>query len=209
MTTDLDVANRALGYIGLEAINAIDDASPSAAAVKSQWDICFASFLAEYEWSFAKQAVKPARLALEPPTWRYAFSLPDDFIRKIAVTLPDAGRYPGRRTPHRPEVPHEIMRVKKERHPVLCANVDDIVLEYVSSRTILGDFTPSAIETLEYLLAAKLCLTQKNDPGQARNLMELYAYQLEKAKGAEPASHNREFLDNSGYDDARQTWTGY
>ncbi len=203
MITPTDVVNRALGYNNLAQINSLDDDSPAAEAAQLQWEMCFNAFLQEYEWSFAKRAVTPARAAYQPLTWKYAYSLPDDFIRKIAFTIPEALRTFGRRTPHRPEVPHEIMRVTGQRHPFICSDSDDVILEYVSNKTLLEEFTPAAVEALELKLAEKLCLTLKRDPSGAQGFLQLYAIHLDAAKGVEPTSHGLYFLDNSGYDDSR------
>jgi len=79
------ISNLALGRIGARGqITDINEDSPNAVKVLAVWDAVFQEVLSERDWKFAKTRTA---LQLSPIIplygWRYAWALPDDFLRFV------------------------------------------------------------------------------------------------------------------------------
>jgi len=87
MTTDTDIANRALDILKEAPITSIDDARPIAMWLKRNFASSRDAILAEAEWNFARKRVSlPADSETPAFGWCYSYTLPSDFIRLIPLT---------------------------------------------------------------------------------------------------------------------------
>lgn len=203
MMTKIDVVNMAYGRLNMESVASLDDNSPQAEAAAEIWRNCFEGFLQEYGWSFAKREHQPSRLADKPLTWSFAYALPDDFVRTIAVTLPGKSRLFGCSAPRRPALEYEIIRPSGSPRPALGCDAADILLAYVSSDTPIERFSPAAAGALSASLALRLCLIFRDSSRKFSELAQVYGMELEKAKSFEAEATGSRRLDNCGYDDSR------
>lgn len=203
--TSIDIANRALGYLGLATINGFDDDDANAERAASAWPECFEAFLQEHPWSFALRTVIPVRLDASPfpAPYRYAHMLPNDLIRIASVTTTNARRLFGFELPRRPEIRYEVRRLAGRPAPVLCCNFEDIAVSYVTRDVTIDYFSPQARDALTVRLAADLCLTIQRDPEMVERLLQLYMLRLKGAIDIEPTQHSVHHLDACHYDDAR------
>ena len=205
MLTPTDVANYALAANDLEPIASIDEASDRAKLIKPIWKPVFETFLAEHSWSFARALSSPARLApdsKDPEPFRYAYALPEDCIKLVNVTLPAAFRIYGDPVPKLPQIPYEVRRLG-ERGRAILANEENIIVEYVSNRTRIDDFTPQAYEALALKLAFEISLNIKNNNARAQVLLQRHQAALGAALVAEDATRDRPRLGGCHYSDAR------
>jgi hypothetical protein len=89
MASVTDICNRALQKLGAKRISDIDEASPSARAVKLAFPIIRRSELRKADWNFS---IVRAQIAADSPapTWGRAnsFQLPSDFI-KLTTNYPE------------------------------------------------------------------------------------------------------------------------
>lgn len=83
--SQIDICNLALGKIGAQIINSLDDESIEAQAIKRIYSMCLADELRKYQWSFAIKRVNLAAQTEPPLDYRYVYQLPSDFIRSIQV----------------------------------------------------------------------------------------------------------------------------
>lgn len=163
--TPVNVVNLALGYLNLEQITALDDNTELARTADLNWSPCRRAFLQEYEWGFATRAVA---LALRPesvPLWRYAYGCPSDLVSAIRVTPNDPHAIGG--------VDFRIM-VGEDGDRVLCCNMADPVLEYISDAVNLSAFSPLALEALAVRLAFAMGQSLKHDPSELQTLWQTY-----------------------------------
>src|SRR5689334_2570930 len=102
ITTEVDVANRALARIGSKTVltASLDPSSsdPENAACAYFWEIVRDELLTAYPWWFAtnRAALSVVTPAVARPEWAYAYNLPDDDV--LAVQYLYSGARPGLET---------------------------------------------------------------------------------------------------------------
>lgn len=207
MISPVDIANRALGMNDMQGIVSLEGDGESALMARDNWTASFETFLVDNDkgWSFAKKFDRPARLVgneNDPLPYLHAYSLPEDCIRVIEVGLPERGRLFGSPGLRRPEPVYEIMRYGDSRRQALHTDAENIVVTYVSNRTLLDDFSPLAIEALTIRLAAAIAVSLKSFNRYA-DLLNLYETVKNRAILADTGGRNRQRLANSDYDDSR------
>ena len=124
--------------LGEDEITSIDDDLPRAKAIRTNYAVARDATLEAHEWSFAIKQFKPQLLA-EPPLWqyRYAYSIPPDILRVLAVErMPDgmfnnittgASAYSdGRR--QRREVDHEVQgrEILTNEEDIYCTGIRQV-----------------------------------------------------------------------------------
>ena len=86
MSIDINIVNRALLKLGVNAISSPDEESPRAETVRNIYNDCVDYLLSQYDFYFAQKQVSLARLD-EKPVFGYknVFNLPTDFLRLVEV----------------------------------------------------------------------------------------------------------------------------
>lgn len=86
MSERIDIANIALGMLGIPAITALTDDSDAARLMQLNYDIARDATLETHEWTFAIEYFVPAKDATAP-TWGYAnrFIIPSNILRVLSV----------------------------------------------------------------------------------------------------------------------------
>lgn len=88
----VDIVNAALRKIGSRAITAIDDTTPGGAVAGDVLSFERDSELRFHTWNFAKTRVRLPKLSIVPSSqFDFAFGLPSDWLRTIAVWDNDSG----------------------------------------------------------------------------------------------------------------------
>lgn len=93
MASEVDICNLALGYLGDDAtVASIDPPEGSAQAEHCSrfYPIARDMMLQAHTWSFSMRRVTGALLTSESSVWEYAYALPGDCLRVLAVIPPDA-----------------------------------------------------------------------------------------------------------------------
>lgn len=86
MTSQVDIANRALTKLGETRIIDLEDPRKPASTINSMYEIVLAAELRAHLWAFSKARAQLPALS-EKPAFGYAeqFTLPADFVRLIKV----------------------------------------------------------------------------------------------------------------------------
>lgn len=85
-SSEVAIANRALAYLGAASIMSLDDDADRAAKVKAALPFAQDAVLRQYPWNSAtRRAVLPALLDGPPYEFRYAYQLPVDCLRVVAL----------------------------------------------------------------------------------------------------------------------------
>ncbi len=175
MASEVDIANIALSRLGNRAtVSSLDppEGSSEAAHCAIFYPVARNSLLEMHSWAFATRRVALALLANPPPSeWQYVYAAPNEVLKILAVTAPDApddysaGYQPvgsvfgaantnvpfGRYTPQ-PYVRESL----PDDTSVIYTNQEDAVMRYTASVTDSTLFTPLFTDTLGVLLASYL-----------------------------------------------------
>lgn len=167
--TETAVVNRALRRAGEARISAMTDAVPGAASARDIYDYERDSLLRSHPWNFATARYKLNRLADTPVfEFEYAYSLPSDFLRMVAVYDNDAG--------------DGTVRYKMESlqasggdwHRVLLCDAEDVYVRYVRKVTDTSLFDPLFADCLVLKLASIFATDLTN----SNTLMQLFEQKL-------------------------------
>ncbi|MDD4915740.1 MAG: hypothetical protein PHW13_11970 [Methylococcales bacterium] len=159
MPTQIDICNLALGKLGDEAV--LSAVSPPFQSMQAQYCALFYPqalnvLLQKHAWGFATLTAALTQAATNNnPLWRYAYTLPSDYLNLITVKQPEALplSYGGPAFYFNLDqfVEYDIQA------GVLYCNIDNAVLVYVSSTlAVEANFTPLFVEALAWLLASML-----------------------------------------------------
>ncbi len=92
MASEVGICNSALTKIGAGRIVALDDGSKNANACAELYPKLRDDLLRRHVWNFACERLKLARLAAAPAFgYAYAYQLPSNWLRTVAVYVDDAG----------------------------------------------------------------------------------------------------------------------
>lgn len=174
MTSEVDIVNLALSRLGNRAtVSSIDPPEGSAEAAHCAifYPMARDSLLQMGTWAFATRRVTLALLSSTPPSeWGYAYGVPTDKLRILAVTSSDAtddysmGVTPpftsfdtlsqigfGTYTPQ----PY-VLESLDDDSPVIYTNQEDAVLRYTAGVVDATHFPPLFVDTVSTLLASYL-----------------------------------------------------
>lgn len=191
MADVVSICNLALSYLG-DAANMVSINVPEKSA---QAELCaklyphaVSALLDMHDWSFAtKRKAVPELCDEEGFGWRKVFQFPADALRIISVKdyqLQSYGdsrlRYQGAYPDYDPS--QQDYEVKDGK---LYCNVDNAVVEYVSSNVNVSRFTPDFVVALSFFLAHQLVGARvKGKEGQtlAQTLFKQFQIALSTAK---------------------------
>src|SRR3954469_12038519 len=92
MTATVDIVNAALRRIGARAINTVDDSTPGGAIASDVYDVELEAALRAHTWNFSVVRNRLQRRVVTPAyEYDYAYGLPSDWMRTIAVYDNSAG----------------------------------------------------------------------------------------------------------------------
>lgn len=199
-TTDtgaVDICNLALSHIGQSpVVTSIDppDASAQAALCAQYYQQALETVFVARQWSFAMRRKSLAAVTYTGLTqWRYAYQLPADALRAVAVQPPNStddytqpgdisGAYSyvapivSMRTPQRFDIEH-----MQDGTRVILSNTENAVLRYVARVADTTQYPPQFRLAVSYQLASMLAgPVLKGDVGAAesKRLMQVAAYYM-------------------------------
>lgn len=145
MASEVGICNSALAKIGTtNRIASLTEDSKNAQVCNEQYEKLRDDLLRAHVWNFAKARVKLARDATAPTyEFDYAYMLPSDWLRTVAVHDNDAG--------------DGTVEYRLEGMRVL-AGAEDIWLTYVKRFSDPNDMPADFRETLAFRLAMELAL---------------------------------------------------
>jgi len=145
MTSEVAICNAALAKVSNNRIASLTEGSTAGDLCNEMYGRIRDRLLRRHLWNFNKRRVKLARLSEAPVFgWTYAYQLPSDWLRNIAVHADAAGRNPS-----------QAYQVEGRR---ILADHEDIWLVYGARVTDPNEFDEMFREALAYALAVELAV---------------------------------------------------
>lgn len=176
MHTESDIANHALSRFCEHRVGSIGEASPAGKVILTHYHQARQEALCAARWPFAiKRLTLPQLTAVDG--WDYAYQLPDDFLRPIAVNDIDAE--------DEPEPSWEI------EGRSLLTDEDECNLRYIYDCTDPNLMTPLFRSAFADLLAARIAPSIMGDAGAGVSFLEVYETTVKRAKSRDENQDTR------------------
>lgn len=219
MSSEVDISNVALGYLGDDAsVSSLSPPEGSAQATHCArfYPICRDSLLEMHSWGFATKRQSLALLAETPPSpWAYVYAQPADAINLLAILAPDAqddystglagytgGECPGsNRTGMYTPQPYTT-ETDATGAQVIYTNQVNAVLRYTALVSDPTQFSPLFTETLAWLLASKLAgPVLKGETGMQAAIacLKQFNYWLAKATESDANQARHQVAQNTSW----------
>lgn len=182
----------ALGHIANSAeLTAIDppDGSAEADHCATFYPMARDECLESHAWSFATQRATLAELATnaQEDIWAYAYALPNQLIKVLAVLLPGA--------PDDTDTQPFLVETLENGSQVLYTNVEDAVLRFIWRQEDPAKFTPLFTIALSYKLAAYLAGPIPKDLNLKKTLEQVAELKLGQAAASNKAQKVNTYKD--------------
>lgn len=180
MKSPVDVVNIALARLSESPIVSLDENTDRANKIRPIWAISLHLFLTESEWSFARVRTSPARLNIPAGAarpFRYAYALPEDCIKVVAVF--GSATWWTRRH-YRPD--YRVALYDGGNRQSITTSADGVEVEYISNRVNISNFPPDAIDAVACRVAAEFALSLDGSSQRGNQLMQFYDTAVAKAK---------------------------
>lgn len=151
MSADVDICNIALSHLGDDAnIAALNENSTQAAYCKTFYPLARDAVLQRGGFGFTLRRLPLAQdLITVPAQWLYAYSTPNNCLRKIAVLPPDAPDDTN-------SVSYAVEALDDAGNEVIYTNIQSATLRYVQRVSDTTKYTPLVVMAMARLLAAFL-----------------------------------------------------
>lgn len=160
----VNIVNRALDYLGQQALVSFDEPGPNAAKVRRIWPQVRDSVLREHGWKSATRRLRLNELAEKPAFgFEHRYQLPPDFLRLVNTNPPGA-------------------RVEVEGDTLL-ADVKELSIAYVARIENPRLFDSALTDALSLKLAAELAFGVTASVSLAQQLEEKYRLRIREARG--------------------------
>ncbi len=178
MSSEVDIANRALSMLGEIRITSMADANKGARAMSARFDMLRDAELSAYPWRFSVTRTNLAA-STDVPEWGYStiYDRPVDDLRPIRIGGAAVGVYYSASGVHGQDAPYEI--IGGRIHTSMSAPLN---YEYIARIADTGQFDPLFVEALAARLAVDAAeeLTQSNSKKEAA--MMIYRDTLSEAR---------------------------
>lgn len=178
MTERVDIANIALTMLGEEEITSLEDDLQRARVMRINYIPARDATLEAHEWSFAIKRFIPAKLD-EAPVYgaAYAFSIPSDILRVIAVEENNVAGTPWTRSINSAEQLDWVFEDEK----ILC-NEDVIYARGIRRVIEEGKFSSLFVHALAAKLAALTAISLTASAEIQGNMLTIFAALIGEAK---------------------------
>jgi len=183
MGSQIDLFNRALGYIGTRSIQAFSDNTKEASLCRQNYDLCRRVVLRMFPWRFAS-----SRAVLSTPNanpvafeWTYAYDLPSDFVRVITVG-------------NAIDVFNPDIYWIREGEQIL---TDETILymRYVYDYNDVDTFDPIFFESLALYLAWSICYSVTGSDTKVKSVWDDFQKIIKTGKFVDSTEHPWQSLD--------------
>jgi len=151
MASEVGICNLALGHLGNRAnVSAINppDGSVEAERCAEFYPVARDAALERHAWRFAVRRQVLAGVENTTTSWAFAYALPDDCVRPLAVLFPES-------TSDIDTQPYTI-EADEEGAQTLYTNVDQATLKFIARPTDSNKFTSLFTNAVARLLASYL-----------------------------------------------------
>lgn len=163
-----EIFNIALAEVPAAAVTSDSENTPEAKACRRFYDACLNELIDGFAWRFAtKQAVLAEIPNTRTDEWVYAYQLPSDCAKPLALVVPKVQlQYPGDPGDAYPSdllngraIPYELQGT------TIFTNQYQATLRYIRSDVVCADLPPLVAKALYLELAARVAgfLTQRDD----------------------------------------------
>jgi len=185
VASEVQICNLSLSHIS-QAASVTSIRPPGNNAVE---EVCAQFFdqardevLEAHDWTFATARRSLATVVNPSTNWAFAYQLPNDYIRALAVLPPES-------TDDDQGVPYDIESTLAG-NLILYTNVENAVLKYIRRVIDTGKWTPLFNTTVSRLLAHYISGPITKKPAVVESTLKLYFNQLMIARGANAQSTN-------------------
>lgn len=172
MATEVSICNLALARLGDDAtVSSIDPPEGSAQAEQCRtfYPLARDSWLEAFTWSFCRARKQLAQVTSESTSYEYAYALPSELLRAIAVIPSDAtddnlssirefypvSYYDAHAYSAEVRAPFHIEALEDGTR-VVYTDLEDAILMYTKRVTDTSKFSPLFVNSLSYYLAGML-----------------------------------------------------
>lgn len=171
MASKTGLCSLALGRVGQDAIEDIDELSTEAGYCRRFYDGARTSTLRKYNWAFARRVQSLALLADETShQYEYVYAKPSSCLKVIALH-PEDGYAPD-------DAKISFLVMGNYIH----SDEPNAQAEYVYDEEDTTKFDPLFAEAFSYRLAADLAMPLTRDPNYVGAMMKLFRETLSEAK---------------------------
>ena len=195
-TTEVSIANLALGWLGLNPIVSLDDKSIAAALCKANLPSVRDALLEESDWTFAQRRATLAA-STDTPDWGYTYryDLPVDCLRVAYATAnPD---------------PAESMQISQwvvENRAILC-NEAIVYIRYTAREIDPKRWTEGFSQAVAARLASDIAVAATNSIGNMKTMYELYQTKMDAAIANDARQGRRQLVKSNDLKNVRGgTW---
>lgn len=195
-TTEVSIANLALGWLGLNPIVSLDDESNAAALCKANLPSVRDALLEESDWTFAQRRATLAA-STDTPDWGYTYryDLPVDCLRVAYATAnPDS---------------QESMQISQwvvEDRAILC-NESIVYIRYTSREADPKRWTEGFSQAVAARLASDIAVAATNSIGNMKTMYELYQTKMDAAIANDARQGRRQLVKSNDLKNVRGgTW---
>lgn len=162
----LDLCNRALLKIGVDAIGSFDEGTAQSEVAVNLYPGILDGLLSAYPWSFATDQVRLAQLSQNDfQEFEFAYQLPNNFLRALTLSI----GYGAGGTPY---------RIRQDQ---LCCDAQGVLLTYIF-RPEIGVLPAFFVQPLVLFLAAEFCLPLTESATRAESLFKMAEKEERKAR---------------------------
>lgn len=181
MTTEVDICNGALGFLGQGQITSLTDGDTKASTCAQRYPVARDSVLQMHPWNFAiKRAQRSADTAAPVYGFANAFSLPADCLQ--VLDLEDAGL-------------GEDWRV--ENGKILADLGSPLRFRYIARITDPVRFSPLFRDALELYLASQMATALTDSQSRRENLLREFRALLSEARSTDAQEGYPQNIDGS------------
>lgn len=180
---NIEICNLALGRIGVEEINRMDETSQAARICTRYFDFTRQNVLRRFPWTFATKRVQLAQLAESAPDFKYVYQYPSDALivrlmyNESFTCRPNSNYF-------------RIMSSNGGRK--IYANIPNAYIEYTADIRDSEVFDSQFVEAFSWKLAAEMAFALTGNMNLATNAIQAYNAYFTEAAGEDAAEENQE-----------------
>lgn len=178
---NIEICNLALGRIGVEEINRMDEASQAARICTRYFDFTRQNVLRRFPWTFATKRVQLAQLAETAPDFKYVYQYPSD---ALIVRLMYNEHFVGL-----PKDNHYRLLNGEGGRKIYC-DIPKAWIEYTADVKDSELFDAQFVEAFSWKLAAEMAFALTGNMNLTTNAIQAYNAYFTEAAGEDAAEEN-------------------
>lgn len=178
---NIEICNLALGRIGVEEINRMDEASNAARICTRYFDFTRQNVLRRFPWTFATKRVQLAQLDETAPDFKYVYQYPTD---ALALRLMYNEHFMGL-----PKDNHFRLMNGAGDRKIYC-DIPNAWIEYTADVKDSELFDAQFVEAFSWKLASEMAFSLTGNMNLVTNAIQAYNAYFTEAAGEDAAEEN-------------------